>query len=132
MNRYLLDLTFLLYLLRGYVGFKHVIEAQQLKAADDAKKFEGIIQENGLGFEAPGISAPGKDCVAWIKKFTDEKMQLNPDGQWVFVVDAITRTWVKQMNARVRQWLANNSSSYAADYNRFIGTLANSINSLPR
>ncbi|KAL4542479.1 hypothetical protein Ndes2526B_g03956 [Nannochloris sp. 'desiccata'] len=73
-------------------GFEHVIAAETAKATEMAAKAEAQKLDDELGYNAPAVEAPGKDCVAWIKQFMGDKMQQRSDGQWEFLVEGFTKT----------------------------------------
>lgn len=130
--------TMLLYYLLTYcfpffpVGFDHVIAAETSKATETAAKVEAQKLDDALGYDAPAVGAPGKDCVAWIKNFMGEKMKCGSDGQWEFLDEGFTKTKVKAFNARVQQWKSNpNSTSYLNAYKSFVAALSNAIQILP-
>lgn len=112
----------------GYLGFEHVIAAETAKATEMAAKAEAQKLDDELGYNAPAVEAPGKDCVAWIKQFMGDKMQQRSDGQWEFLVEGFTKTKVKTFYTRLQHWKNNpNSTSYLATYKTLQAALSNAL-----
>ncbi|KAL4514703.1 hypothetical protein Ndes2437B_g01074 [Nannochloris sp. 'desiccata'] len=109
-------------------GFEHVIAAETAKATEMAAKAEAQKLDDELGYNAPAVEAPGKDCVAWIKQFMGDKMQQRSDGQWEFLVEGFTKTKVKTFYTRLQHWKNNpNSTSYLATYKTLQAALSNAL-----
>ncbi len=87
----------------------------------------------GLGFGAPGVNnSTGIQCKAWIDDFMEKKMQQRPDGQWIILVDGITRGTVEAIHNRVALWKSKEgSASYLNTYNKFVAALLNAIRLYP-